>query len=126
MIIANSLFNFLANFSLMYGITELKPSFIKVWLIVGIIEIFGMLLACDFELMLLSTKEPSYTTQIMVILFLSLFFSVVVYLWIMVDGAYHKLLKRSKVQMMWKKNLVYTLTADDVQIEKGNGKYMRF
>ena len=110
----------------MYGITEQRPSFIKLWLNIGIIEIIGLVLVCVFELILLSTTKAFYTTIIMIMMLFWLLFLVVVFLWLMVDGAYQKLLKKSKEEMTWKKNLIYTLTADDVQIEKGNGKYMRF
>ena len=143
---------FKSYIALLYGLSKRKPDLVKFWLAIGAIEIFLFLLACSFELFVLGSSNQSITTLALVVLSLWLFFFIKIFLWNVILRFYRSLLICSRTntnsQSFYPKQqygvintsvtnehikegtcsriIAYNLHLDDIEIEKANGKYMRF
>merc|ERR1712066_331849 len=84
-----SICKFMANGALMYGIKQRKPSFIKCWLIINLIESILMVSALIFELTALSAQIGFFTIPVIL-------YSVQFSLWLMVFYVYENLKKEAR------------------------------
>jgi len=133
---------FMANCALMYGIFNRKPSFVKCWLIVGFVEIFLIFLASLLELFLFiytltnDRVDDGWPMRRMfggivlglIMIGFFLFIFIKIGLWRLVYTVHEDLKKERKEKKAWDNYIddATTCNHDDTQIEKGNGKYMRF
>ena len=103
-----------------------KPSFIKCWLIIGAIETLLLLLFCTFELVLLGVNNESIVTLVSLIVSFLMMFFIKYYFWNMVSSLHEMLKKEGEDGKAWNRFIAYDLHQKEVQIEKADGKYMRF
>ena len=81
-----SFWNFFVNGALVHGVTKRKPSFIKCWLIINLIETTLMTFAWIFELTALIAQIGFFTIPVI--------FNLIQFpLWLMVFNVYEKLKK---------------------------------
>merc|ERR1711971_135009 len=117
---------FIANNALLYGISHRKPSFIKCWLIIGAIEALLSLFFWTSELVVLGHKNSSFATlSLAIVCFLMMFF-IKYYFWNMVASLHEMLKKENEEGKAWNRFIAYDLHHDVIQIEKAEGRYMRF
>merc|ERR1711973_631926 len=135
-----SMCKFIANFGLLYGVKERKPNFVKYWLIVKFVDIFLAILSFVFVLIFIihelihgsnitkrqdnyALKEFFDTVNLIIICLYLLYILMKIGVCFMVSKV-HKDLKNEDNEE--KRQLGNSLHHDNVEIEKANGKYVRF
>jgi len=126
-----SMYEFISNLELIFGIKEKKASFVKWWLIVKFFEIFLVFFSFLFELFLFiyeSDREKSINgtalTRILVSFFLFILLNVCPLN--MVSKVHKDLKKEDEEEKSLNRQFAYSLHHDNIEIAKAKGKYIKF